>query len=51
MTDYEMELINIIRENDNREEAITTAVNIILSFLELRESSQQSSACSLQVRA
>ena len=51
MTDYEMELINIIRENDNREEAIATAVNIILSFLEQHGSSLQSSAYSLQVQA
>ena len=51
MTDYEMELINIIRDNDNREEAIATAVNVILSFLELRESFQQSFSCSLQVQA
>lgn len=51
MTDYEMEIIKLIRENDNQEEAIVTAVNVILSFLELRESSQQSSSCSLQVQA
>jgi hypothetical protein len=51
MTDYEMEIIKLIRENDNQEEAVVTAVNVILSFLELRESSQQPSACSLQVQA
>ena len=33
MTDNEMKLIELIRENDNHEEAIITAVNIITSFL------------------
>jgi hypothetical protein len=51
MTENELKLIELIRENDNQEEAVATAVNVILSFLELRESSQQPSACSLQVQA
>ena len=34
MTDNEIKLIELIRENDNPEEAIVTAVNIITSFLE-----------------
>ena len=40
MTENEKELISIIRENDNQEEAIVTAVETILSFLEQHESSQ-----------
>jgi hypothetical protein len=38
MTDNEIKLIELIRENDNPEEAITTAVSIITSFLEQLES-------------
>ena len=33
MTENEIELINLIRENDNPEKAILTAVDTILSFL------------------
>ena len=40
MTDNEIKLINLIRENDNSEEAIITAVNVILSFLEQQQSSE-----------
>lgn len=40
MTDNEIKLINIIRENDNSEEAIITAVKIITSFLEREKSSE-----------
>ena len=40
MTDNEIKLIKLIRENDNQEEAIVTAVNTILSFLEQHESSE-----------
>lgn len=38
MTENELKLIELIRENDNPEEAITTAVSIITSFLERLES-------------
>ena len=38
MTDNEMELINIIRENDNPEQALMTATVIILGFLKQHES-------------
>jgi hypothetical protein len=38
MTDNELKLINLIRENDNQEEAIITAVSIITSFLERERS-------------
>lgn len=40
MTDNELRLIELIRENDNREEAIVTAVSIITSFLERLQSSE-----------
>lgn len=40
MTENELKLINIIRETDNREEAVVTAVSIISSFLEQLRSSE-----------
>lgn len=40
MTENEIRLIKLIRENDNSEEAIVTAVNIISSFLEQLQSSE-----------
>ena len=51
MTENELELIKIIRENDNKEQAILTAVESILSFLEQRESSLKPSAVCLQGQA
>jgi hypothetical protein len=51
MTKNELELINIIRENDNKEQAIFTAMEVILSFLEQHESFPIPSAVSLQVQA
>ena len=38
MTDNEKELISIIRENDNPEEALMTAAVIIIGFLKQHES-------------
>ena len=38
MTENELNLIKLIRENDNSEEAIITAVKIITSFLEQEKS-------------
>ena len=38
MTENELNLLKLIRENDNPEEAIITAVNIITSFLEQEKS-------------
>ena len=38
MTDNELKLIELIRENDNPEEAIITAVSIITSFLKQPQS-------------
>ena len=48
MTDNEIKLINLIRENDNPEEATLTAVNIILSFLEQQRSSEGQAPASLR---
>ena len=48
MTDNEKELISIIRENDNPEQAIATAVETILSFLKQHESSEAQVAVGLQ---
>ena len=38
MTDNEKELIKLIRENDNPEQALLTAAVIILGFLKQHES-------------
>ena len=38
MTENELRLIELLRENENQEEAILTAVNIITSFLEQEKS-------------
>ena len=44
MTDNEKELINMIHENDNPEEALMTAAVIILGFLKQHESYSKASA-------
>lgn len=44
MTDNEMELIKIIRENDNPERALMAATVIILGFLKQHESSATQAA-------
>jgi hypothetical protein len=44
MTETEIKLIELINENDNTNQAILTAVEAILSFLEQRESSLKPSA-------
>ena len=41
MTENELKLIELIRENDNPEEAILTAVSIITSFLEQSQSFEE----------
>ena len=51
MTANEVELIKLIRENDNPARAIVTAVDIILSFLKQHESSEVQVAAYLQVLA
>lgn len=38
MTNNELELLNIIRESDNPEQAIMIAIDVILSYLEQHES-------------
>ena len=48
MTENEKELINIIRENDNPEQALMTAAVIILGFLKQHESYQEASFACLQ---
>ncbi len=46
MTENELELIRLIRENDNPEEALMTAAVIILGFLKQHESfAEQVPAC------
>lgn len=49
MNENEKELIKMIRENDNPEEAIMTAATIILGFLKLHESSEEQAAVALSV--
>ena len=44
-----MELIRIIRENDNPEQALMAAATIILGHLKQRESSEEPVAADLQV--
>ena len=41
MTKIETELLNLLRENDNPEEALLTATVIILGFLKQHESSEE----------
>ena len=48
MTENEKELINIIRENDNPEQALMTAAVIILGFLKQHESSEVQAPVYLQ---
>ena len=48
MTDNERELIKLIRENDNPEQALMTATVMILGFLKQHESSQEASSVYLQ---
>jgi hypothetical protein len=48
MTANEIALIKLIRENDNPEQALVTAVDIILSFLEQPESSEVQAAVCLR---
>jgi hypothetical protein len=48
MTENEKELIKIIRENDNPEEALMTAAVIILSYLKQHESFEVQAPVCLQ---
>ena len=49
MTENETELINLIRENDNPEQALMTASVIILGFLKQHESSVAQESADLRV--
>ena len=51
MTENEKELIRIIRENDNKERALVTAVKTILSYLKQHESSEEQAVACLQAPA
>ena len=48
MTENERELINIIRENDNPEKALSTAIETILLYLQHRGSFQEPSVADLR---
>ena len=48
MTENEKELIKLIRENDNPEQALVTATVIILGFLKQHESFEAQAAVCLQ---
>jgi hypothetical protein len=45
----EMELIKIIRENDNSDQALMVAATIILAYLKQHESSEEQAAVGLRV--
>ena len=49
MTENEKELISLIRENDNPEQALMTATVILLGFLKQHESSEVQASVGLQV--
>lgn len=51
MTANEIELINLIRENENPNQALTTAAEIILIYLKQHESSEGQAAACLQALA
>lgn len=51
MTANEIELITLIRENDNPTVAISTAVEVILCYLKQHESSVVQAAVGLQAHA
>ena len=43
MTDNELKLLSMIRENDNPEQALVTAIEIIIKYLEQPESFEEPS--------
>lgn len=51
MTANEIELLRIIRENDNPERALMAAAVIILGFLKQHESSEEQAAVCLREHA
>ena len=48
MTENDMELIKLIRENDKPEQALITATLIIIGFLKQHESFQEQVSAGLQ---
>ena len=48
MTDNEYELIKLIRDNDNPEQALMTAAVIILGYLKQHESSEEQVVAALR---
>ena len=44
MSQNDIELIKLIRENDNPEQALMTAATVILGFLKQHESSEEQAA-------
>ena len=48
MSNNEIELINMIRENDNPEQALLIATQVILDYLKQHESSEEQVAACLQ---
>lgn len=49
MTSNEIELIELIRENDNPDRALMTATLIVLGFLKQHESFEEQAAADLRV--
>ena len=49
MTENELKLIKLIRENDNPEQALMTATLVILDYLKQHESSEEPSVADLRV--
>ena len=51
MTNYEEELVDLVREDENPEQAVMIVINTIISFLEQHESSQAPTAVGLPGQA
>ena len=51
MTDHELELLYIIRTNENPENAIKVALDLMIEFLDGREAPQDTSHAHLQESA
>lgn len=51
MSNYEQELITIIREHDNPEQALKIAFDLLLTFLDEREAPQGTSSVCPRVSA
>lgn len=49
MSENQIELISLIRENDSPEQALMIAATVILGFLKLHESSVEQASVGLQV--